>query len=68
VPPDPASAVEEVRLAPRGLAVLAVLLGLGLWGLAIVSRRRGLRRHGPVLLPGGALALTGGAYLLGALP
>jgi hypothetical protein len=68
VTPDPASAVEEVRLALRGLAALAVLLGLGLWGLAIVYRRRGLRRHVPILLIGGALALTGGAYLLGALP
>jgi hypothetical protein len=65
---DPASAAQEYRLGLRILAGLAVLLGLGLCGLAGVYRRRGRRRDVPVLLIGGAVALAGGAYLLWALP
>ena len=65
---DPASTAEECRLGLRVLAGLAVLLGLGLCGVAGVYRRRGRRRDVPVLLIGGAVALAGGAYLLWALP
>ena len=65
---DPASTAEEFRLGLRVLAGLAVLLGLGLCGVAGVYRRRGRRRDVPVLLTGGVVALAGGAYLLWALP
>jgi hypothetical protein len=69
VDPDPVSAARQFGLGLRVLAGLAVLLGLGLWLLAIVNRRaRRRRRDMPVLLIGGALALAGGAYLLWALP
>ena len=68
VTPDPASTAEEFRLGLRVLAGLAVLLGLGLCGVAGVYRRRGRRRDVPVLLTGGVVALAGGAYLLWALP
>jgi hypothetical protein len=65
---DPASAVQEFRQGLRILAGLAVLLGLGLGGLAAVYRRRGLHRQVPLLLIGGAFALAGGVYLFWALP
>ena len=66
--PDPESTVQDFRLALRSLAGLAVLLGLGLWSLALVYRRRGLHRDVPALIIGGVLALAGGGYLLWALP
>ena len=66
--PADSAAAEEFRVGLRGLAALAAGLGLALWVLAAVYRRRGPRRHVPVQLIGGALALTGGAYLLWALP
>ena len=66
--PDPESPVYAFRLALRSLAGLVVLLGLVLWSLARVSRRRGPQRDGPALLIGGVLALAGGGYLLWALP
>jgi hypothetical protein len=66
--PDPESTVSDFRFALRTLAGLAVLLGLGLWSLALVYRRRGRHRHVSTLLIGGAIALAGGVYLLLALP
>ena len=65
---DPTSAVQEFRQALRILAGLAVMLGLGLGGLAAVYRRRGLHRQVLLLLIGGAFALAGGVYLFWALP
>jgi hypothetical protein len=68
VTPDPGSTVSDFRFALQTLAALAVLLGLGLWILALVYRRLGRHRHVPTLLIGGAIALAGGVYLLLALP
>ncbi len=66
--PDPESPVHAFRLALRSLAGLVVPLGLVLWGLALVYRRRGRQRDVPALLIGGVLAPAGGGYLLWALP
>ena len=65
---DPARTAHEFGLALRILAGLAVLLGLGLWGLAMIYRRRGLHGHGLALLVGGTLALASSGYVLWALP
>jgi hypothetical protein len=65
---DPVRTAHEFGLALRLLAGLAGLLGLGLWSLALVYRRRGLHGHGLVLLVGGTLALASSGYLLLALP
>ena len=62
--PDPESIVQDFRLALQTVAGVAVLLGLGLWGLALVYRRRGPQRHVPILLIGGAIALAAGGYVL----
>ena len=55
--PTSEGAAEECRRVLRALVALAALLGLGLWGLAAVSRRRGLRHDVPVLLVGDAYRL-----------
>ena len=65
---DPARTAHTFGLALRILAGLVFLLGLGLWTLALVSRRRGLHGHGLALLVGGALALASSGYVLWALP
>jgi hypothetical protein len=65
---DPARTAHEFGLALRILAGLAVLLGLGLWSLALVYRRRELHGHGLVLFVGGMLALASSGYVLWALP
>jgi hypothetical protein len=65
---DPARTAHEFGLALRILAGLTLLLGFGLWSLALVYRRRGLRGHGLALLVGGTLALASSGYLLWALP
>jgi hypothetical protein len=65
---DPVRTAHEFGLALRILAGLAFLLGVGLWNLALVYRRRGLHRHGLVLLAGGTLALAASEYMLWALP
>ena len=61
------SVVEEARSFFRGLAGLALLLGLGLWGLGYVYWRRRRRRDVAVVLVGGTLGLLGGGYLLWSL-
>ena len=65
---DPARTAHAFGLALRVLAGLVFLLGLGLWSLALVSRRRGLHGLGLALLVGGALALASSGYVLWALP
>ena len=65
---DPVRTAHEFGLALRLLAGLGVLLGLGLWSLALVYRRRGLHGHGLALFVGGTLALASSGYMLWALP
>jgi hypothetical protein len=61
------SVVEEARSFFRSLAGLALLLGLGLWGLGAVYWRRRRRRDVAVVVVGGTLGLHGGGYLLWSL-
>jgi hypothetical protein len=59
--------VGEARAFFRGLAGLALLLGLGLWCLGSVYWRRRRRRDVAVVVVGGTFALLGGGYLLWSL-